>query len=108
MDKTRAELDLTLAQLSARPYIELLQRKVMPTWLLNDEDLTVECKWEKSFEFGLTQAARIILYRLENMKLKVEIPRIAGTLWTLGTFFAKTTRSISITLEALWGGLFPL
>ena len=89
MDKTRAELDLTRAELNARPYVELLQRKVMPTWLFNDEDLTNECKWEISLEFCLSQAAQIILYRLDEKKLEVEIHCVAKTLSDAWDIFSE-------------------
>lgn len=75
-----SQLMTAQAELDARPYIEFLQRKVMPRWLLNDEDVIWACKWEFSIEFGVSKTARILKKRIQELNPKINVKNVSNLL----------------------------
>lgn len=60
------KLKMAEAELHLRPYIEVLQRKVTPTWLLNSQFDSPLTRWALPIYFELTQSAKILLDRLKE------------------------------------------
>lgn len=57
---------MTRAELDARPYLEQLQRAVIPTWLFNLKHAKIRNKWFLSIKFQLTRGAKILYLKLDS------------------------------------------
>jgi hypothetical protein len=75
--------------LDTRPYIEILQQKVMPHWLLNGDYLS-SVKWAIALEFRLTPTAKVLCQRLENMSAPITIDELACAFASVYDAFSET------------------
>lgn len=63
-----SDLRVARAELCMRPFIEVLQRRIVAIWLLNGEYESSSIKWAVPLEFQLTQGARILVDRINRFK----------------------------------------
>ena len=71
---------LARAELETRPFVEVMEREILPRWLLNDRDMTTVCKLELAFEFRLTRGAIMVLRRMKKLKMDFDNRTLAETL----------------------------